>query len=218
MVNTNILNIEYSVLMSLYIKENPIFLRESIESMLNQTIKPSEIVIVKDGPLTDELEFILEKYLEEYPLLFNIIDSKENLGLGRALNLGINYCKHELIARMDTDDISKPNRCEKEIEVLLKDEKISVIGSWVDEFSGNTENILSTRKVPGEYKDIYEYCKRRNPFNHPSVMYRKKDILEVGGYSNLRYGQDYELFGRMMIKGYQAKNISLISLNHHSTK
>ena len=101
---------KYSVLMSLYIKEKPEYLEQSIDSMLNQTVKPDEIVIVEDGPLTDELLDVLKKYKNEHPRIFNIVKSKKNLGLGLALNLGLKNCKNELVARMDTDDISKQFR------------------------------------------------------------------------------------------------------------
>ncbi len=207
MVNTALLNLRYSVLMSVYKKENSIFLSKSLESMLKQTIAPSEIIIVKDGKLTEELDQTLNEFKNLYPEIIKIIESSENVGLGKALNLGLKNCKYSMIARMDTDDISLPNRCEKQLNLFYNNPELSLVGSWVDEFVDDEKSIISTRKVPCEHSEIYEYCKRRNPFNHPSVMYLKKSVLEVGGYSDMRFGQDYDLFGRMMIKGCKAQNI-----------
>ncbi|HCT15933.1 MAG TPA: glycosyl transferase, partial [Ruminococcaceae bacterium] len=118
---------KYSVLMSLYKKEKPEYLVTAIDSMICQTVKPDEIVIVKDGPLTPELEGVLNEYVNKYPELFDIVESKENIGLGRALNLGLTHCRNELVARMDTDDISKPERCEKQLEKFENDSELSLL-------------------------------------------------------------------------------------------
>ena len=198
---------KYSVLMSLYIKEKPEYLSQSIESMINQTIKPDEIVIVKDGPLTSELEEVLNGFIVKYPDLFKIVISEENIGLGLALNLGLKNCRNELVARMDTDDISKPDRCEKQLIKFESNPDLSLLGSSVDEFYSNPSQIVSCRVVPTEHKDIYKYAKRRSAFNHPTVMYKKYKVLEVGGYSNLRRNQDVDLFGRMLFSGCVSDNI-----------
>ncbi len=198
---------KYSVLMSLYKKENSEYLSTAIKSMLNQTVKPDEIVIVKDGPLTPELEGVLKEYIEKYPELFNIIESKENIGLGRALNLGLEHCRNELVARMDTDDISKPERCEKQLDKFDSDSELSLLGSSVDEFCSTPEEIISRRVVPTKNNEIYEFAKRRSAFNHPTVMYKKSAVMSVGGYSDLRRNQDVDLFGRMLFSGCKAENI-----------
>ena len=143
---------KYTVLMSVYKKEKPEYLKTAIESMLNQSVKPDEIVVVEDGPLTSEIETLLLKYKEKYPEVFNIVKSKENIGLGRALNLGLSNCRNELVARMDTDDISKPDRCEKQLKYFENDSELSLLGSSVDEFYNNPEQIVSRRVVPTEYK------------------------------------------------------------------
>lgn len=198
---------KYSVLMSLYKKEKPEYLVAAIDSMISQTVKPDEIVIVKDGPLTPELENVLNEYTDKYPDLFNIVESKENIGLGRALNLGLENCKNELVARMDTDDISKPERCEKQLEKFENDSELSLLGSSVDEFYTSPEKIVSRRVVPTDSKEIYEFAKRRSAFNHPTVMYKKSAVMSVGGYSDLRRNQDVDLFGRMLFSGLKAENI-----------
>ena len=198
---------KYTVLMSVYKKEKPEYLKTAIESMLNQSVKPDEIVVVEDGPLTSEIETLLLKYKEKYPEVFNIVKSKENIGLGRALNLGLSNCRNELVARMDTDDISKPDRCEKHLKYFENDSELSLLGSSVDEFYNNPEQIVSRRVVPTEYKEIYEFAKRRSAFNHPTVMYKRSDVLSIGGYSDLRRNQDVDLFGRMLFSGLKAENI-----------
>ena len=198
---------KYSVLMSLYIKENPQYLTAAIDSMINQTIKPDEIVIVEDGPLTDELYAVLDEYEKKYEGLFKRVVNEKNLGLGLALNRGLEECRNELVARMDTDDISKPDRCEKQLAVFLQSPEISIAGAFVDEFYDNPDRVVSTRVVPTEHKEIYEFAKKRSAFNHPVVMYRKSKVLENGGYSDLKRNQDVDLFGRMLFDGCIAQNI-----------
>ncbi|MEY8410084.1 glycosyltransferase [Lachnospiraceae bacterium 62-26] len=196
----------YSVLMSLYIKEKPEYLDVAIRSMIEQTFKPNEIVIVKDGEITQELQKVLDRYSADYPGLFNIVGYKGNKGLGVALNYGLKYCKNELIARMDTDDIAKPERCMKQIKAFEKHSDYAIIGSAVDEFFGTVENITGRRVVPSQPEEIYKFARRRSAFNHPSVMYRKSKVLEFGGYRNLRRNQDVDLFGRMLYGGCKAAN------------
>lgn len=193
--------------MSLYKKEHPEYLRLALDSMINQTVKPDEIVMVEDGPLTDELYAIMEEYEENYHDLFHIVRNEENLGLGLALNGGLKVCCNELIARMDTDDISKPDRCEKQLKRFQEKPELAIVGSHIDEFVGDPSNVISQRRVPIAFEAIYDYAKKRSAFNHPAVMYRKSDVLAVGGYSNLKRNQDVDLFGRMLFKGYKAENI-----------
>ncbi len=198
---------KYSVLMSLYIKEKPEYMRLAIQSMVDQTIQPDEIVIVKDGRITDELQAVLDEFCAAYPALFNIVGYEENRGLGFALNYGLERAKNELVARMDTDDISKLNRCEKQLRMFEDNPELSIVGSYVDEFYSVPSEVVSVRTVPTEHKDIYEFAKRRSAFNHPVVMYKKSAVLSVNGYSNLRRNQDVDLFGRMLFSGCKAANV-----------
>lgn len=193
--------------MSLYIKENPDYLRSAVDSMLNQSIAPDEIIIVKDGPLCHELEEIVSSYQNNHPNIFTIVTNENNLGLGLALNNGLRIARNELVARMDTDDISKQDRCEKQLKIFELNEELSIVGAWVDEFEKNTNEIVSTRKVPEKNDSIFQFAKRRSAFNHPVVMYRKSKVLENGGYSDLRRNQDVDLFGRMLFQGCKAYNI-----------
>lgn len=193
---------KYSVLMSLYKREKPEYLRLAIDSMLNQTVAPDEIIIVEDGPLTEDLY----KVLEEYPMIHRV-KNERNLGLGLALNVGLKVCRNELIARMDTDDYSKSERCEKQLARFAEKPYLAIVGAHVDEFVGNLSNVVSQRKVPITSEEIYDFAKKRSAFNHPVVMYSKTAVLENGGYADLKRNQDVDLFGRMLFQGYQAENI-----------
>ena len=190
---------KYSVLMSLYKKEKPEYLAVAIESMLNQTVQPDEIVIVKDGPLTDELEKVLKGYTDKYPELFNIVESRENVGLGRALNLGLEHCRNELVARMDTDDIAILDRCEKQIEFLKNHHEVAIVGGQIEEFVGVESNVVGKRIVPCQNQEIRNFLKSRCPFNHMTVMFRKSDVIGVGNYLDCFWDEDYFLWIRMEI-------------------
>ena len=191
------------MLMSLYSKEKPEYLKLAIESMLKQTIKPDEIIVVEDGPLTSELYSVLDGYKGKV----HRIKCEKNIGLGLALNKGLKYCKNDLVARMDTDDISKPTRCEKQLKRFEVKPELSIVGAWVDEFYTSPDEVVSTRVVPTESDEIYNFAKKRSAFNHPAVMYRKSKVLENNGYSDLRRNQDVDLFGRMLFSGCKAENI-----------
>ena len=198
---------KYSVLMSLYVKEKPEYLKAAIDSIIDQSVSPDQIVIVKDGPLTEELIGVLDEYVCRHPELFHIVASEVNIGLGRALNLGLRECKNELVARMDTDDIAKRDRCERQLLEFEKNPALDLIGSSVDEFYHSPSEIVSRRVVPQKHEDIYEFAKRRSAFNHPTVMYKRSKVLAVGGYGDLRRNQDVDLFGRMLFSGCIAANI-----------
>lgn len=204
---------EYSVLMSVYIKEKPEFLNASIESMLNQTILPSEFLIVCDGPLTKELEAVLDKY-KSNPI-FKIHRLPKNIGLGGALRYGVGACNHEFILRMDSDDISLPNRAEKELELLNKG--FDLVGSYVSEFVDSPNNIKGFRIVPLNQDDIVKFSRKRTPFNHPSVAYKKSLVISSGNYSiETRYIQDYFLWIKCIQHGCKCCNTPDILVNMRS--
>lgn len=198
---------KYSFLMSVYYKEKPDYLELSIKSMLNQTVKPDEIIIVEDGPLTEELNQLIDKFASKNKKVFTIVPLEKNMGLGLALNEGLKVARNELVARMDSDDICKPQRCERQLQEFEKDEKLVICGSNIDEFNGEIENVTGHRVVPEKIEEIYEFSKRRSAFNHPTVMYKKSKVLENGGYSNLRRNQDVDLFGRLIFAGCKAYNV-----------
>lgn len=194
---------KYSVLMSLYKSENAKYFKLALDSMLSQTIAPDEIILVEDGPLTDELYAVIDEYKDH----LRIVKNKTNLGLGLALNNGLKACRNELVARMDTDDISKPERCEKQLQRFVEKPYLSIVGTHIDEFLGNPSNVISRRVVPTTSKEIYDFAKKRSAFNHPTVMYSKTAVLENGGYADLKRNQDVDLFGRMLFNGYKAENL-----------
>ena len=197
----------YSVLTTVCKSDNPDFLKQSIESMLKQTVITNDYVIVQDGPITEELENVLQNYSSLHGF-FNIIKLEKNGGLGVALNIGLKECRNELIARLDSDDISLPNRCEIQIKEFEKDPELAIIGTDMYEFDKTIDAIKDLKEMPCSSAEIYKYGKRRNPFNHSSVMYRKSVILAVGNYSSIRRSQDVELWSRIIYKGYKTKNIS----------
>lgn len=199
---------KYSVLMSIYDNEIPQYLESSLESIVNQTVKPDEIVIIEDGPLKNELKEVIKKFSGKYKGLFKVISLDENVGLGKALDVGIRHCKNDLIARMDSDDISLPNRCEMQLEKFKNNSKLALLGTVIDEFYDDPKNIISSRRVPTKYEDIKKFMRRRSPFNHPTVMYKKSAVIEVGGYGKMKRKQDLDLFSRLINKGYYAENLS----------
>jgi len=193
--------------MSIYKKDNPAYLEESISSMLCQTYPPEQFVIVKDGPLTEGLELVLKKYTETNLNLFTIVENRENLGLGRALDMGIKSCRNELVARMDADDISLPTRCEKEVKCFNLDMQLDIVGTYINEFYEDKNVTHSSRLVPLEHGEIVKFARRRSPFNHPTVMYKKSAVLRCGGYGATKRKEDLFLFTEMVNNGCKAKNI-----------
>lgn len=198
----------YSVLMTVYIKDNPDYMRLGIDSMLKQTVKTNDFVLVCDGPITDTQNDMIALYQERNPGLFNVIRLQENVGLGVALQSGLLVCRNEIVARMDNDDIAIPERCEKELQAICTHNDVSVVGSYVNEFDGSIDNVLKLKKVPTSYEDIKAFARRRNPFNHSTVMLRKSDVISAGSYSDMRTNQDVELWVRMLNKGYKGLNLA----------
>lgn len=199
------MDFKFTVLMAVYAKEKPEFLDESIKSILSNTVLPNEIIIVKDGKLTTELEDILAKYSNN--AIFKIVGYDTNKGLGMALNYGVLLCSNEIIARMDSDDICAPDRFFKQLDYLNRHKDITLLGSNTNEFIGSIVNVVSHRYMPETNETIREYSKTRNPFIHPSIMTYRKAILEVGNYQDCYLCEDYDLWARMLVKGFKAYNI-----------
>lgn len=199
---------EYSVLMTVYRKDNPEYFRKALMSMVKQTKRPDEIILVKDGPVPIEIQSVIDWIDLKYPNLINQIQLEKNLGLGLALNEGIKHCRNDLIARMDSDDISLSTRCEKQISEFEKNPELDIVGCSVIEFIDEPKNIVGKRKVPLDNVAIHKYAKRRDPFNHPTVMYRKSKVEEVGCYGNLRKNQDTDLWIKMLSNGAVCKNLN----------
>lgn len=199
----------FSVLMSVYSRETAEFFDVSLHSiLLEQTLLPSEIVLVADGPLTDELYHVVDKYRLLFSN-FKFIELPENVGLGNALNEGLKYCSNEWVARMDSDDVSMPNRFEVQIQYIQNHPNVDVVGAWVSEFEHDVVNVLSIKKVPVDYESIISYSRTRNPINHPVVMFRKSAVLSAGGYEHCPYFEDYWLWVRMLRKKSVFYNIPI---------
>lgn len=189
----------YSVLMSVYAKEKPEYLRISIESMLHQTCPPDEFIIVKDGPLTDELDKVIDDFAINNSI-FKVVELEKNQGLGLALAYGLQLSKNELIARMDSDDFSVPNRCEKQISLFERDSELEIVGSYEAEFIGTIDNVVSIHKVPEKNEEIAKAMRRRCSVLHPTVMFKKSAVLKCGNYHDVKLYEDYDLFVRMILE------------------
>ena len=198
---------KFSVLMSIYYKEKAEYFNRAMQSIWDeQTIKPAEIVLVQDGKLTDELDNAISNWNNKLGDVFKTISIEKNVGLGDALNIGLKECNYALVARMDTDDISTPDRFEKQLKVF-ENSDIDICSSWVSEFDNDENEIVSYRKVPEYHEEIMMYMKMRNGINHPSVMYKKSIIENSGGYKKMMWFEDYYLWVRVIINGVKFYNI-----------
>jgi len=197
----------YSVLMSVYKKENPDYLRLSLESILAQTWPTDDLVLVCDGELTEALDAVIDEFLTAYPSVFHVIRFAENRGLGPALNDGLQYCKNEWVARMDSDDYAPQSRCQRQMEAISADPSLSIVGGCVEEFEGDPSHILSHKRMPLSHADILQYAKKRNPFNHPTIMMRRSVVLSVGGYPPLHLHEDYGLWVKILQSGAKTCNL-----------
>lgn len=195
-----------SVLISVYHKERPEHLRQSLESIFQQETPADEVVLVEDGPLTDSLRLVIRQMQEHYPQL-KTVTLEQNQGLGRALREGLRHCSHDIVARMDSDDIAKPDRFTKELAWLEAHPETAVVGSWVDEFLDDPSHPISVRKVPERHEELRAYSHYRNPMNHPTVMFRKTAVEDAGSYQHCELFEDYDLWARMMTKGYCFHNL-----------
>lgn len=203
----------YSVLMSVYGKENSVWFKKAAESMLNQTAPPDEFVLICDGPLTEELETAVEELDRSYPGMFQILRLKENVGLGEALRQGILLCRNELVARMDSDDIACPDRCRQQLELFQKIPELAFSSGTIAEFFDERElessetAALRLRTLPQSHEEIVSYAKKRNPMNHMAVMLKKSAVLQAGNYQSAEGLEDYDLWSRMLQLGFRAGNL-----------
>ena len=198
---------KYSVLMSVYAKEKPEFLRESMMSMYEQTIPTDDFVLICDGPLNERLDAVVDEMQEKFGETLRVIRLNRNHGLGYTLNLGVKECKNELIARMDSDDISVKDRVEKQLRALEENSDVSVVGSNVAEYDEDMDKQTAYKNVPEKNEDIMAMMKKRNPMNHMSVMFRKSKVLSAGNYLEMPFFEDYYLWVRMVKDGNKFYNI-----------
>ena len=200
------MSISFSVLLSLYSKENPVYLRRSLDSVFGQTLPPNEVVLVEDGPLIPALYAVVEEYARKYPAL-KVIPLPENVGLGRALNEGLKHCSYELVARMDTDDIAMPDRFEKQIAYMTAHPECDLLGGQISEFIDEESNVVGFRKVPCLHTKILVRLKGRCPFNHMSVMMLRSRVLACGNYMDWHFNEDYYMWIRMALGGCRFANL-----------
>ena len=198
----------FTVLMSLYIKEKAEYFDECMKSVLSQTVLPNEIVIVLDGPISEALEDKLVYYEKNNPNLIKRIPLEKNVGLGLALREGILHCSNEIIARMDTDDIARNDRFEIQLKEFEKNPNLDICGSHIIEFEGCIDNVLSYRDVPLTHDEISKYQKQRSAFNHMTVMYKKSSVLKAGNYQHAPLMEDDLLWINMLISGAICANIN----------
>lgn len=196
----------YSVLMSVYYKEKPEYLQASIESILTQTVPTDDFVLVCDGPLTGELDAVIAAMQKKFGMM-RVVRLEKNAGLGTALNVGLGHCVHDLVARMDSDDIAFPDRCPRQLEIFREDPSISIVSGTVAEFSDAPGVIDAQRIVPRTHPEIMTFARKRSPFNHPCVMFRKSAVETAGGYQPLYLLEDYFLWVRMLLTGSKGYNI-----------
>ena len=202
---------KYSVLMPLWYKEDLNNLKASIISIINQTVKHDEVVMIKDHSIDKDMQALIDNLFKDTSIKLNIYENYDldKKGLSSILNFGVEKCRNSLIARMDTDDIADLHRCEAELEEFEKDIGLALVGTWVYEFDDNPDIIKAVHSVPSDMENIKRRMKYTNPFNHPTVMFRKEVILACGNYDkNLRKNEDYDLWYRVVSGGYKCKNIN----------
>jgi glycosyltransferase involved in cell wall biosynthesis len=196
----------FSVSMSVYKNDTDSSLRQSLDSILQQTVPPSEIVIVIDGPIPSDLTLTLDEYQQRHPVI-KTIWLECNVGHGAARRVGLENCTHELVAIMDSDDICVPTRFETQLDCLAQSPTLSIVGGYVYEFIDQPDNVVAIRTVPLEHRDIERFAKSRCPMNQMTVMFRKSEVIRAGGYVDWYCNEDYFLWLRMLAHGCTFRNL-----------
>jgi glycosyltransferase involved in cell wall biosynthesis len=200
--------LEFSVLMPVYNKDNHVFFEKALHSVFtDQTVKPNEIVIVVDGPVGKDLQLIIDKWKNLKNGLVTICQLPNNLGLGKALQIGLKACKFDLVARMDSDDIAHHDRFEVQLSCFATNPALVVCGSNILEFIDDFDADTSERNLPESSVDIAKFALYRNPINHPSVMFKREEVIAVGGYLDMPYFEDYYLWIRCIMAEFSFYNV-----------
>lgn len=198
----------FSVLISVYKNDKAKDFRTALASITCwQTIKPSEVVLVVDGPVPEETNIVISEAEATNPGLYKVIRFEENQGLGAALQRGMVTATNEIVMRMDSDDIAAPDRFEKQIRYMEEYPNVAVCGGQIVEFIDNVDSIVGRRAVPCMNEDIYQYMKSRCAFNHMTVALRRSKVLEVGNYQPWFWNEDYYLWIRLMIAECEFANL-----------
>jgi len=199
--------VPFSLLMPVYGGDRPDFLRQAfISTVHDQTRRPGDVVIVQDGPVPDELARTLRELSEGSPVPVNLVRLEHNIGLGPTLDAGLVACQHDVVARMDADDVSVPRRFE--VQMPLIEAGADIVGSALMEFIDDVDHVVQTRVPPLDPAWIRSAARFRDPFNHPTIVYRRSAVQEVGGYQDLPLMEDYLLFCRMLAAGAQPANVA----------
>ena len=209
------MNYDFSVLISIYKNEKPEWFRLALDCVLNQTVMPDEIVLVKDGPLTLELDAVIGEYTKRFSI-FNIVVNETNLGLGLALQKGVLACKNEIIARMDTDDIIPVDRFEKQLAKIQ--EGYDVVSCWSRLFMNDSHEIIAVKTRPEHHDDIVKLAHRRSPVCHAAAFMRKSAVLKAGNYQHRQYYEDYNLWVRMIQTGAKFYNVQEVLYDVRTTE
>ncbi|TJZ60108.1 glycosyltransferase [Sphingobacterium olei] len=205
----------FSCLISCFKKDSPIQLEKCLASIAAQSLPPDEVVFVKDGPLTIELESVINNYKQK--LAFKFIAFEENKGLGYALNNGLEACSQDIVMRMDTDDICYENRFQLQYDYLIANPDIDILGGWAHDID-HDDNIIGERKYPIGHKDLYRLM-WTNPLIHPTIAFRKKQIVKVGSYNpNVIRRQDYDLWIRAAAGGLKIENLPRFLIKYRFTE
>ncbi len=207
----NMDDLKFSVSMCVYGKDDPDHFNTAVDSILNQTRKPDEVVLVVDGPVPEKLDDVIKKF--ENPNFFKVIRLEKNQGHGNARRIGLDACSNELVALMDADDISLPFRFEKQIQMFCENPELAVVGGNITEFIDTQDNIVAARIVPQNDREIKKYLKKRCPFNQVTVMCRKSQITEAGGYIDWYCNEDYYLWLRLFLNNAKFANVQDFLVN-----
>lgn len=194
-----------SVLMPVYNRESPDFLRECLASLAAQTVQADEIVIVEDGPLGAELKEVIRRAGATLPVVS--VQLLAHVGLGAALREGLDACRGELVARMDADDVCAPDRFCRQLNFIERNSRVDVVGGAIAEFRHNPLVVESVRRLPVSGTALTSFAKLRNPLNHMTVMFRRRAVLDAGSYLPCAGFEDYHLWARMLRRGCQLHNL-----------
>lgn len=209
---------DYSVLMSVYAKEEPKYLKECLESMYVQTHVTNDFVLVCDGALNDGLDEVINSFEKAYPQSFHPIRLDKSCGVGECANRGIKACVNEYIVKMDSDDVALPDRCEKQLSLMTENTQLDMCGAYIEEFDTETGELIAVKKTPVRNEDIHKYAKRRNPFNNQTLVFRKSFAQKIGGYDTVKRCEDYDFVVRMLQNGAIGENIPEVLVNYRVSK
>ena len=207
------MTLKYSVLMSVYKNEKVAFFQQAVDSLLQQTVPPEQIVLVRDGAVYEELQAAIDQYVNRYPEIFTYLPLEQNGGLGNALRHGLKDCRNELVGRMDTDDISVPDRFERQLTFMKDHPDVDIVGGNISEFVNTPEQVVDYRIVPEGHEEIAAYLKNRSPFNHVTVMFKKSALEKVNSYESFYLFEDWYLWVKLYLAGARFANINRILVN-----